>query len=69
MALLLVPFALPPAVIGQLFGVNGVSSRVSMYMLVCAPGALLGNVIAGSFCQLGEKPLDQILIQQEDIQS
>lgn len=50
-------FALPPAVIGQLFGVNGVSSRVSMYMLVCAPGALLGNVIAGSFLPTGRETL------------
>lgn len=45
--------ALPPAVIGQLFGPNGVNSRLSLYMLVCAPGSLVGTIIGGSFLPTG----------------
>lgn len=41
--------ALPPAVIGQLFGIKDIKYRLSLYMLVCAPGSLVGTVIGGAF--------------------
>lgn len=42
-------FGLAPAVIGQLFGLHRLKSRMALFMLACAPGALTGSVIGGSF--------------------
>lgn len=50
--------ALPPAVIGQLFGLKGIKSRISLYMLACAPGSLAGTVIAGTFLPTTADHLD-----------
>lgn len=41
--------ALPPAVIGQLFGIKGIKDRIIFFLITCAPGCLVGPVIAGSF--------------------
>lgn len=41
--------SLPPAVIGQLFGVDKIKDRMSLFLLSCFPGSLVGAVIAGSF--------------------
>lgn len=42
-------FGLAPAVIGQLFGLHRIKSRMTIFMLVCAPGAVSGSVIGGAF--------------------
>lgn len=41
--------SLPPAVIGQLFGIDKIKDRMSLFLLSCFPGSFVGAVIAGSF--------------------
>lgn len=47
--------SLAPATLGQLFGMRGLQSRLSIFFLVCSPGALLGPVICGSFLPTAAK--------------
>lgn len=45
--------SLAPAVLGQLFGINGLQSRLSIFFLVCSPGSLVGPIISGAFLPTG----------------
>lgn len=51
--------SLAPAVLGQIFGLNGLQSRLSIFLLMSAPGSLLGPVIGGSFLPTGADSVAQ----------
>lgn len=49
--------SLAPATLGQLFGIHGLQSRLSILFLMCSPGALLGAFICGTFLPLSSSKI------------